>query len=191
MDNIKVKFRKNNIDHTGIVDLFTKEDLLVLKEIYFSWKDTNEKICSLGSRRMTLPEILSEGLACVLFDLVRVNGKNNTTLKSNSFDCLDIKNGDTYQIKAVSTLTEEEIGGPTSFGPKSEYDKLVLMHFICNTDEVKCYLFNDNIKDIKVNKNETFEEQCLSGRRPRFSLLEKILDLNIEPYCSFNWRMVE
>lgn len=191
MNTIKVNFKKDNIDHTGVVDQFTKKDLSLLKEIYFSWKETNEKICSLGARRMTLPEILSEGLACVLLNLVRVNGKNNTTLKSNSFDCLDINKGETYQIKAVSTLNENEIGGPTSFGPKSEYDKLILMHFICNTDEVRFYIFDDNIQNIKVNKNETFEEQCLKGRRPRFSLLEKILDLNIKPFCSFNWREID
>ena len=44
-DNIKVKFRKDNIVYTGIGDLFTKEDLFILKEIYFFWKNTNEKIC--------------------------------------------------------------------------------------------------------------------------------------------------
>ena len=100
---------------------------------------------SLESRRTNLPEIISEGLACILFNACRTNNKKFKC--HSSFDCVD-ENGTSYQIKAVSTLSKNEEGGPTSFGPKSEWDKLVLMHFICENDTVEIYLFDKNIQDI-------------------------------------------
>ena len=141
----------------------------------------NEIVVKMNSRRINLPEIISEGLSSLLFNLVRTNNTSFTNITKVSFDCLNPSTGKTYQIKAVSTLTEKENGGPTSFGPRSEADVLILAHFICEENKVKFYQFEEDLEDFKVNKTETFREQCLQGRRPRFSLLKEIKKQNLIP----------
>lgn len=176
---------ENGEKYYGTGDYFDEIDYQKLKKIYYSYKQLNEEIVSLESRRANLPEIVSEGLACILFNACRTNNKKFKC--HSSFDCVD-ENGTSYQIKAVSTLSKNEEGGPTSFGPKSEWDKLVLMHFICENDIVEIYLFDKNIQDIYVNKTQTFAEQCLQGRRPRFSLLKKCHEMKIVPFMTFSFK---
>jgi hypothetical protein len=81
-------------------------------------------------------------------------------MKSSSFDCIDPNDGKTYQIKAVSTMSKKEYGGPTSFGPHSEYDVLILVHIVVDEDRAYFYIFDENINNIMVNKTETFADQC-------------------------------
>ena len=49
------------------------------------------------------------------------------------------------------------------------------------------YLYDipvENLKKVKVNSKETYEEQQLQGRRPRFSIIDKYINVyNIEPYA--------
>ena len=185
MKTALIKITKNEKESSGYADIFTKDDEKAITDIYFQWKKLNLDIQSLNSRRVNLPEIISEGLACIAMNLVRTNNTNFSNIGSTSFDCLSPDTGITYQIKAVSTLTEKECGGPTSFGPRSEADKIILLHFICELDRVDFYFCDENIDEIKVNKKETFKQQCETGRRPRFSLLKKLKEKGIKP--SLTW----
>lgn len=67
--------------------------------------------------------------------------------------------------------------GPLSFGPNERWDELYWLDAtdLIAKDQVKIfhtkYAFeSDVIKNIPVNKNETFFEQCRQKRRPRFTL---------------------
>jgi Bsp6I restriction endonuclease. len=113
-------------------------------------------------------------MSAYLFNLARTNASNFSNLEHSSFDCLDVNTGLSYQIKAVSTITADEIGGPTSFGPRSEFDKLLLVHVICEENRMLFFDCTEQLDNIMVNKKETFKDQCLAGKRPRFSLLKKL-----------------
>lgn len=76
--------------------------------------------------------------------------------------------------------------GPTSFGPKEKWD---ILYFLDATDflknQFKIYKIelsseNKKILNLKVNKKQTFEDQCLQGRRPRLSFkqIKEQLDEN-------------
>ena len=77
--------------------------------------------------------------------------------------------------------------GPLSFTPSSEWDEIYFMdarnwldhHFII----WKCTLrrSSDEWKQIRVSKTQTFEDQCLQGRRPRLSW--DSLYPQIQAYC--------
>lgn len=176
---ITKKIDINNIHGSG--DFFDKKDLKTFCSIYFDWKNLNTEVEQLGSRRINIPEILSEGLASYLLNLARTNNVHFEGVKTTSFDCINPLNGITYQIKAVSTKTEMECGGPSSFGPRSEADAIILMHFICNDDKINFYLIKDEISGIMVNRKQNFQDQCEEGRRPRFSLLKKLIEQNRKP----------
>ena len=188
MTTIDINFIKNNVQCKGTGDIFEQTDENHFNQIYFLWKELNKDLIALNSRRSNLPEILSEGLTAYLFNLARTNNTTFKGLPHSSFDCIDPKIGKTYQIKAVSTLTDTEYGGPTSFGPRSEWDELILAHFICETNVVNFYKFTDNINDIQVNAKETFADQCACGKRPRFSLLKEVLKTNMEPFYTYKFK---
>lgn len=174
----------------GMADFFTKEDEVALNNLYFSWKNFNEEVVKFNSRRMNLPEIISEGLTCILFDLVRTNATNFTNMSKCDFDCLDVRNGNTIQVKAASSITGKKVG-PTSFGPQSEYDILYFSHFDCDNDKVDFYLIDEDLSEIIVKKStkETFSMQQAQGRRPRFNLLDFVIKMKKEPIKTYYWRL--
>lgn len=74
--------------------------------------------------------------------------------------------------------------GPSSFGPTEKWD---ILYFVDCTKyknkyfkvyEIKLSNKNKCWNNIKINKNETYYDQCLQGRRPRisFDLLYKQID---------------
>lgn len=89
------------------------------------------------------------------------------------------------QIKGSSDCTNDL----SSFGPKSQFD---LLYFCCIDAENKFLMkiFQipiNNLNKTLVNKNQTFLEQQLEGRRPRFSIYQKfILKNNIKPILLIN-----
>ncbi len=87
----------------------------------------------------------------------------------------DTENGDlivnTLRIEVKSGLNFEN--GPSSFGPAEYWDRI---YFLDGKDivlkkfkvyEIKLSNTSEKWKNIKVNKKETFYEQCLQKRRPR------------------------
>jgi len=122
-----------------------------------------------ATRIVNLPEHLTEGIYCYVSGSVRcVKGKDV------SYDCYNFKKHQRIQVKSSQLMT----GDLTSFGPKSEYDDIV---FVMVSDHI-VYIY-DNIgsfvtHEFKVNKTESFGDQCKVGRRPRFSILNKIIKEN-------------
>lgn len=163
MEEKKIIFKDNKIT----MEYFNSDDLEKMKSIYHRWKELNKEINSLNSRKMNIPEIVSEGIFCYSFNCGRTNGKNN-----GSADAFDENAKEFIQIKA--TCIKKDL---TSFGPNSIWDKLYLMDFDIENDKIKIYLIpNDLVYNCKINENETFQEQQKQKRRPRFSIKEKIIE---------------
>lgn len=171
-----------NIDNRirGNGTLFTEADKDLFLKIYRDWKSLNEIQPLFGARRLNVPESLTEGLTCVLMNLARTNASQFTGLNSSSFDAIDPNTGTTYQIKACSTVKGKK-PGPTSFGPRSEFERLLFVHVDCDKDLFSIYEFKDDLNSIMVNSTETFEDQCKQGRRPRFEMLSKIMQNGTKP----------
>lgn len=153
---------------------YDHNDFEELKKIYRTWLNLNKFIINLGSRATNVPDLLSEGLFCYLFGVCRTNAKIN----SKSYDAYDEKTHEGIQIKSCSI--EDDC---TSFGPKSTRDRIYFMKFHPNSKNGKVEIYD--ITDyppydfvLNHEKNETFLDQQLMGRRPRFSVQKLIIDAN-------------
>jgi hypothetical protein len=75
---------------------------------------------------------------------------------------------------------------PISFGPKEKWNRLYIvdcqktMDKIFKIYEIKISNEDDIWENIKINKKQTFKDQCNEKRRPRicFNLLKKQLNAN-------------
>ena len=187
MYNENFTFERNGIICSGSGDFFEEKDKNTLNKYYHSWKDLNEVNVAFGMRRANLPEMLSEGLASMLFGWVRTNASTISGCTSSSCDLIDIDRGKLIQLKGCST-SQNRPAGPTSFGPLSEFDELVFMHLDCDNDTAYFYfLESEDYKDWKVNRTETIADQQAQGRRPRVTILPKIKENNIEPVLVYHF----
>ena len=95
----------------------------------------------------------------------------------------DTKNGDLQIINKKIEIKGFSSKGPLSFGPTEKWDILCIVDATKSKDKIFIvYLINlSNInnfwRNIKVNKIQTFDDQCLEKRRPRicFDELKKQL----------------
>jgi len=167
--NIVIKTPTGNFNSE--VTIFDENDLDELKFFYDAWTAMNQRISEYGGRKVNLPEILSEGVFCLFMDTYRVSKVYGT---SSSFDAYDPRNNARIQIKGCSVVPDL-----TSFGPTSVWDEIYFMDFYTNGEwngEIHIYkINNDLIYSQKVNKSQTFREQQEQGRRPRFSIYDKII----------------
>jgi hypothetical protein len=80
-------------------------------------------------------------------------------------------------------------GGPSSFGPTEQWDSLFFVDAKRTLDkwftvyEICVPSDSDDWKNIKVNSNQTYVDQCLQGKRPRI-MFQKIVDQLSEQDCS-------
>jgi len=186
--NVKVEFKRRGINCSGYVDSFDESDINIITKAYFAWKDSNEVYNAYGMRRANFPELISEGLTSAIFGWKRTNGTNITGLPSNSMDLIDTETGDMIQLKACSTDANNR-PGPTSFGPRTEFDILIFMHMDCTTDTAFWYKLDaESYKNIHVNKRETIGDQQAQGKRPRVTFLPKIEKEKIEPFFTYTFK---
>lgn len=187
MKNTTINFMRQDIACSGPADVFDESDLAIMNKTYFAWKDMNEVYHAYGMRRANFPELLSEGLTSALFGYPRTNGTQISNLPSSSMDLIDLNTGDMIQLKACST-DKNNRPGPTSFGPASEFDRLLFLHMDCENDTAYWYeLEAENYKHWKVNKTETIEDQQNQGRRPRVTILPKIKENNLKPIKTYQF----
>jgi hypothetical protein len=151
----------------NIKDKYSKE---VLKnrfnkhlEYYLYMKQSNIDY-DISCRLPSIPEDISENIIKFI-----IQSLNDKTCKWNrEHDLISEKEG----IQECKCFTSD---GPISFTPKSEWNCIYFLDGIewCNK-KFKLYKFpykrtSDEWKNIKVNKKETFQNQCEQGRRPRIS----------------------
>lgn len=168
MRQLQVKLKDGT---TVIGDDFNMQDYEKLKRIFHKWTDINSDLKELGGRNLNVPDVFSEALYCIFFDAVRTNGT------AHSYDAVDKRTGEGVQIKSASIAND-----CTSFGPTSTWDRLIYVDFAPNgyvDGNVWFYEIEpDEVYDIVLNesKGETFRDQQLQGRRPRFSMKGKIIN---------------
>lgn len=173
-------------EKSGFGDFFTQEDLPAINEMYFSWKKLGELFQYYGCRRANLPEVISEGLPSALFGWARTNNLQLINIE-NSADLVDITTGEAIQVKGVSVYGEGD-GGPTSFGPDTKFDRLIVMHV--RLDEDKAYFYEmdaKGYKDWKVNGQMSLREQQSQKRRPRLVLLPIIREQELVPFAVYDF----
>lgn len=158
--------------------VFDKEDLKRVKRIYSNWRILCTDTEYLESRKINIPEALSEVAICIEMGWDRLN-KTKTKGGScdTSWDCYDHHQKKRIQVKATSV--EEDL---TSFGPRSTWDELYFLDFYreglwdFSYDIYRIKMNSEEIEKIQVNKNETVGDQKKANRRPRFSIKKEIIE---------------
>ncbi len=179
MKKVKVKLKDGTI---VIGDEFDMEDYKKFQQIFRKWMNINIDLKQFGGRNLNVPDVFSEALYCIFFNAVRTNGT------AHSYDAVDKTTGEGIQIKSASIKKD-----CTSFGPTSTWDKLIFVD-LAPFGEVDGNIWfyeidSRNIYNIVLNykKNETFRDQQLQGRRPRFSIKDKIINpLRLVPIKKIN-----
>jgi hypothetical protein len=168
---MKVDWRKIKVNGKVIeakITIKEKGDRKKLKHLFKLWLKLNNLIKKISTRGVNLPEAISENAFCLFFPCVRV-----VKLKKGkcSYDCINIKTGKKIQIKASSTGSDL-----TSFGPRSEYDELFFLDFSKRDGSFKVYKIDPElVYQQMINKDMTFKQQQELGKRPRFSIINKII----------------
>ena len=164
-ENVRLK------DGTIVIgDAFDNSDFIKLQEIFKQWVAINKQLKDLGGRNLNVPDVFSEALFCLAYDAVRTNAT------AYSYDCVMRDTGEGVQVKSASIPND-----CTSFGPRSTWDLLYFADFAPNgyvDGVVKFYKIDDSsVYNLVLNasKNETFRDQQLQGRRPRFSMQSQII----------------
>ena len=162
----------------------TKRKLREIKKIdfekaldaFFDWKKLDEEIRELsGTRGINIPSEITEVMVTYPLGL--------KICTCGAGDAFDDKNNKVYEIKGSSSK------GPNSFSPSEEYDEMLYVKLSDDRSEFRIYktgFSSEDIKKIKVNETETVEDQQKQGRRPRFSIQDKIVDAKgLEPDAVF------
>lgn len=168
----KLISKKDNYDKRAL-NMMLKSYINYTNDIIKLNKKLNNKI-----RLPNFPSDISENL--VKFSIFK-KYERLPTWKNKSGD-LNMDN-ECYEVKAFSNNKT-----PNSFGPSEKWDKLYFVD-CCDFKNYKFKIYEINLKHtssyfkkIKINKNETYNEQCLNGRRPRISF-DKLKDQIPKRYC--------
>lgn len=163
----------------------TKEETIKLLDLFVNYCNERIKIYSSKKKKNRLPnfpEDVSENIVKFI-----INDKLKISSTKSMLGCDLVYKNEKYEIKCFSS------SGPSSFVPKERWDKLFFLDATNFVDKkFKLYQINlssdDEIwKNIKVNKFQTYEEQCTQGRRPHicFNLIKKQLSKDYIK-CIFN-----
>ena len=133
------------------------------KKYCLSLKALNE-LNKIKTRAPIMPEHISENI--IKFTIMKYENIENC-----SWNCSgDLTvNNDKIECKSFSSI------GPMSFGPTEKWKILYVLDstnwFNDSFKLFKIKLSNDSdkFKNIKINKNQTFNEQCVQKRRPKIS----------------------
>lgn len=178
---------KEDENKSGFGDFFTKDDLPAINEMYFAWKKLGEMFQYHGCRRANLPEVISEGLCSALFGWPRTNNLPLVNIPGSA-DLVDTNNGDAIEVKGISVFGEGN-GGPTSFSPNTQFDRLIVIHV--RLDEDKAYFYEmdaKGYKDWKVNNQMSLREQQKESRRPHLTLLPIIREQKLTPFAFYDFK---
>jgi len=147
---------------------------------YFLWKELNSLIKNSHTRGINFPEIISESLLCYGMGFKLNRGRGG--------DAYDEENDKVIEVKATSNFDRDT----TSFSPTEHFDLLFFIRLNQRDDEVFIYdtgIDSEMLKEIQVNKKQTVGDQQLEGRRPRFSIIDKIIEKHdISPTAKIDMR---
>ena len=191
--------RVEGIKVRAMLQRFDSDDLKKLRSIFKTWKVLQKKLDVYG-RKSNIPEVVTEGivayfLGCPILGkfpdgsgLKQVNytkaqkdrhrrnkkaggtNKDRPKLPSSSFDCYDLDDQKTVQVKSASVDPDL-----TSFGPRSEFQKLYFLDFSSKGNPDGKFVIYD-MPVARVKSILTKAKKKNPDVRPRFSFQEKILE---------------
>ena len=166
------KIKLNWVDATLEYFEYEQKDKVIRWRLFKARAMTNKLLKLFWARWANLPEWISEIAFCMVTGAVRFKEVRSWKEKVHaSFDTYNLKTGKTQQIKASSV--SEDL---TSFWPKSERDELYFMDFSRLDWTFDVYFIDSEyIYWNKVNQKESFTDQQEQKRRPRFSIVKKII----------------
>lgn len=150
-----------------------EEERLLIYEYYNNYKELcmiSEKLKKLykKGRKPNFPEYVSEFIAREILNAKK--GKTGDLVYKNK----------KIEVKCFAS------NGPTSFGPDESWDYIVLMDAIKDgiIDMFLYKISNTSLvwQNIKINKFETFMDQCQQKRRPRINFEQLISQLPTPDY---------
>ena len=151
----------------------TKEKFEKLCDAYFTaWKIPNKVWKELGKdmgnrRGINLPESFSEIIGAYALEWKLVVGGGGDACRGKHDEII---------VEIKSTTIEKDT---SSFSPKEKFDELWFVKINTQTDRALIYnihLDSTSIRSIQLTKTKTFGDQADNGRRPRFSLIKKIIE---------------
>ncbi len=158
---------------------FSSSDAEKWRELFRMWKNLKLGLKEYKARGTNFPEGLSEVAFC-LYSGSKKFVKKIRGGASASFDTFNVENNRAEQIKASSINSDL-----SSFGPKSKWDDLYFLDFYNNgrlDGRFNLYKIpTEEVYRVKVNSEQTFRDQQLEGRRPRFSITKEFINLGLEP----------
>jgi hypothetical protein len=164
------------------LDLVTvdKARFLDAIEMYFLWKELDSRIRSAATRGINFPETISEALCCYIMGFQWNKGSGGDAFDPNTKEIIEMKATSNWDLDT------------SSFSPKEVFDNLYFLRLNKREDKLSIYdtkISSEELKRIKVNKLETLEEQQRSGRRPRFSIINFIIEpMGLEPVAVLDIR---
>ena len=146
-------------------------------DLFDDWKKCNETCNLLKTRKLNIPEGISERLFCFHTGCIIIKKVYKIKI-SMSFDCYNLKTNKTVQLKSSSVYNDL-----SSFGPMSEWDELYFMYLDVNKNSYQIWNIDTTILNTtKINKNTSFEECKNTGKRPRLSIRKCFIEkYNLKP----------
>jgi hypothetical protein len=145
-------------------------------------EDINQQYPHLKNiRRSNFPSEISENLVrMILYNKLNIESTWQTTSGDLSYYDEDICNK--IEVKCFSSA------GPISFGPNENWEKICFLDAIdYGNNNYTCHMSNlpkssEIWKNININKTNTFEMVCKSGKRPRINFNKLIKELKNQNY---------
>jgi hypothetical protein len=126
-----------------------------------------------ADRLNSMPEELTERLFCLVTGSVKVI--KTPPNFSEAFDMYDLKRFKRQELKSTTLFGHDN----TSFSPHTRCDELFFMDFNrYGTIDGTFHIYSLDMSDVlalKMNSKETFLDQQLQFRRPRFSVKEALI----------------
>lgn len=138
--------------------------------IYSLWKQLNRNLLDINARKANFPTEVSEGVIAYNYD-------NFTLLKNANADIFDYDKQHYIEVKTTSNFDRDL----SSFSPNANFDNLYFGRLDFYTDNLYVYNLKSSIEAIKtvaVNGAQSFAAQQNQQRRPRFSVINQIVEPN-------------
>ena len=166
-ENVK-ESKKDSKKDSNANDKYTKEVLQeqynIHKNYVINRKESSKKL-EIEFRLPCIPEDITENM---IKYIIHKNGDKTSKWSCKTGDLLSDNEGK----QECKSFTSD---GPISFTPSSDWDNIYFLD-ARNWLQNKFILYKVNLKrtsnefsNIKINKNQTFIEQCNQGRRPRIN----------------------
>lgn len=164
-----------NADEYKHDDKYTSDVLRIRYNMYHdTYMSTSEIIKSTGLpiRHQNPPEDVTENIVKFIIQ----NYDNDPSCKwAKSMEVKGDLYSDKYAIDSPAEIKALTSDGPSSFGPDKKFSVIYFLdmrHWINDIFilwRVNLTSESSQWKGIKMNKTQTFEEQCLQGKRPHIS----------------------